>query len=239
MTDSREAEFWHPLHDNRVACDLCYRRCEIAEGGAGFCRIRVNRDGRLMATEFGVINPPYRRQNGYRRQGCMVFRAGIKSLAIGGRSCFASCSFCWVKSGALVHEQMTRKLNELPTVELGQTCGIVKTNPEQLVEYALRTGAQELSFTDNEPFVNFEFVYEAARLAKTAGLYVMLDHNGLATPEAIRKLAPFVDAVNIGIKGSGSPEFYARWMHAEGAVPHVVAAMRTWAERTSTLPFLI
>ena len=36
-----------------VVCELCPRKCEIPEGGAGDCRIRVNLEGKLRATTYG------------------------------------------------------------------------------------------------------------------------------------------------------------------------------------------
>ena len=36
-----------------VTCELCPRGCVIPEGASGDCRIRVNIDGRLVATTYG------------------------------------------------------------------------------------------------------------------------------------------------------------------------------------------
>ena len=36
-----------------VTCELCPRSCEIPEGAAGDCRVRVNLGGRLRATTYG------------------------------------------------------------------------------------------------------------------------------------------------------------------------------------------
>lgn len=227
--NERSGEFWHPLEDGRVACDLCYRLCEIGEGGAGFCRIRANEGGKLVAKTYGLIPSPERGQSGYQMATDITFRPGLKSLIIGGRSCTAACSFCISQNGALAYGRRVQK-GEAPPVELGQPGELVKTTPQGLVDFALRLGAQGLTFAKNEATLDFEFTYAASQLAKKAGLKISISTNGLTTPEAIRKLAPFVDDVTIGIKGSASPEFYRRFMHAEGAIPHVFEAMKAWAE---------
>lgn len=44
------------------------------------------------------------------------------------------------------------------------------------------------------------------------------------------ELAPYVDAVLIGIKGSGNREFYDQWMRSKGAMRAVKRACRVWRE---------
>jgi hypothetical protein len=41
-----EARYYLQLDDNRVHCQMCFRRCTVPEGGRGFCRNKTNTDGR-------------------------------------------------------------------------------------------------------------------------------------------------------------------------------------------------
>ncbi len=61
--------------------------------------------------------------------------------------------------------------------------------------------AKAVVFAENEPTLSYEFTYDVARLAKSEVLRVDVYGNGFSAPAAIRKLAPYVDAVDIGIKG--------------------------------------
>ena len=49
----READFQSSLPGGEVRCDLCPRACVIAPGRTGFCRVRRNDGGRLVALSFG------------------------------------------------------------------------------------------------------------------------------------------------------------------------------------------
>jgi hypothetical protein len=89
----RAAEFWVASDNNAVACTLCYRRCEIAEGKHGWCRTRTNVAGELQIPDYGVASVA-----GWARLGCgmasLCFWPGELALTVGGVYCTAGCSFC-------------------------------------------------------------------------------------------------------------------------------------------------
>ena len=58
-----------------------------------------------------------------------------------------------------------------------------------------------LAFTYNEPLVGWEYVRDAARLTHEAGLLNVLVTNGTAELGILERIAPFIDAMNIDLKG--------------------------------------
>ncbi len=36
-------------------CELCFHRCELAEGQTGFCRARICRDGAVVPLNYGKL----------------------------------------------------------------------------------------------------------------------------------------------------------------------------------------
>ena len=58
-----------------------------------------------------------------------------------------------------------------------------------------------VAFTYNEPLIGWEYVYDTAKLIKKAGMKTVLVTNGTAAPHILDKLLPFVDAMNIDLKG--------------------------------------
>ena len=232
--DRRQAEWWRPLPGERVACDLCYRACEIDPGQAGWCRIRRNEDGHLVSDAHGVLASMRKQQRGYGEDPFLMYKPGERSVFVGLTYCTAGCSFCG--SGI-----MTWRPESVPWAE-GEKYGAerilpdnswwygrrARYTPEQVVDNALRAGARHIHFGTNEPTLTWEFTYDVARLAKARGLDMLIDTNGFTSPAAIRALAPFVDVVHLGIKGSADPAFYERYMHSPGAVPHVLEAAQVW-----------
>jgi pyruvate formate lyase activating enzyme len=101
-------------------------------------------------------------------------------------------------------------------------------HPLAAVELAQRWECSQIEFGINEPTLTFEYTYDVATLAHAAGLDVVVETNGFTTRQPIRRLAPLADAVDVGIKGSGEPEFYATQMRSPGAMDAVRAAMIEW-----------
>lgn len=73
--------------------------------------------------------------------------------------------------------------------------------PQQIVDEALHLGCKSISYTYIEPTIFFEFAYDTAVLAHEAGLKNIFVSNGYTSAEATRKLAPYLDANNIDLKG--------------------------------------
>ena len=87
----------------------------------------------------------------------------------------------------------------------GQQLPMDRTSPKEIVAAAQRleetSGNIGVAFTYNEPLVGYEFVYDTARLLKEAGLAVVLVTNGQIEKDPWLHLLPYVDAVNIDLKG--------------------------------------
>ena len=85
-------------------------------------------------------------------------------------------------------------------------------SPEALTALALRCrdqGSIGLAFTYNEPLVGYEFVRDTARLAHSQGLKNVLVTNGSAHLSILEELLPYIDAMNIDLKGFSSA-YYRR-----------------------------
>ena len=83
-------------------------------------------------------------------------------------------------------------------------------SPQELVNIAIDTrdkGNIGIAFTYNEPLVGYEFVLDTAKLAKKNDLKTVLVSNGTAELSVLAELAPYIDAMNIDLKGF-TDEYY-------------------------------
>ena len=83
-------------------------------------------------------------------------------------------------------------------------------SPLELCEIAMDLrgrGNIGISFTYNEPLIGWEFVRDTARLFHENGMKAVLVTNGMASREVLQEILPFIDAMNIDLKGF-SEEFY-------------------------------
>lgn len=85
-----------------------------------------------------------------------------------------------------------------------KTAGAVYLSPEWLADKALECRAEGnigVAFTYNEPLVGWEYVRDAGKLVKEAGMENVLVTNGSASLEVLEEILPYIDAMNIDLKG--------------------------------------
>ncbi len=183
----KQAMYYESLEDESVLCVLCPHQCRIAKNQWGRCGVRQNQDGMLVTWNYEKLvslsldpieKKPLRR-----------YKPGSWILSAGTFGCNMVCPFCQNYTIARA------KPDELPFTTM---------TAENLVSYAEKSALEDgnigLAFTYNEPTVWYEYVLETARLAKKAGLDVVLVSNGLIAEEPLQNLLPYIDAMNIDLK---------------------------------------
>ncbi len=171
-------------------CGVCFRHCHIADGQTGFCGGRTARNGTVEALNYGKITSLA--LDPIEKKPLRRFFPGSMILSVGSFGCNLRCPFCqnW---GISWSEEAKR------SAETAETIG-----PEELTELALSVrnrGNIGIAFTYNEPLIGYEFVRDTAGSAKAKGLKIVLVTNGTAELSVLEELRPYVDAMNIDLKG--------------------------------------
>ena len=175
----------------KVRCLTCERRCEVGEGGLGWCRTRraeslANEDGTLYTLIYGNVSSLS--ANPIEKKPLYHFYPGSVALTAGSWSCNFNCPWCqnWHIS----------KSSPRPGRYV---------SPENLVAEAARRGCQGTSISFNEPTLSLEWSLDVFRLARQRGLYNTYVTNGYMTPEALKLLIEAgLDAMNVDIKGDAA-----------------------------------
>jgi len=97
--------------------------------------------------------------------------------------------------------------------------------PEEVIKAAGDNGCQGISYTYTEPTIFFEYAYETARFARQVGFFNTFVTNGYMTPEAVKIIAPYLDAATVDFKGGGDPEFYKKFSSVPSVEPIFEALM--------------
>ena len=183
-----EAQFYCKVENNTVACGLCPHNCAINEGKTGICGVRRNDGGKLYAAGYGLVSSialdPIEKKPLY------LFHPGRKVLSIGGFGCNLSCPIC---QNCEISIEYRERLENVERVSAEQIAGLAK-------KY-VPDGNTGVAYTYNEPLIGYEFVYDCARFVHETGLKNVLVTNGYISNEPLEQLLPYIDAMNIDLKG--------------------------------------
>jgi len=189
------AKYWRPVGNNKVICDLCYKRCPIADGGFGACGVRYNKGGKLYTLVYGLLTAA--NIDPIEKKPLMHFMPGSKVFSISTAGCNFMCRFC--QNWTISQSRRDEIFGEFFT-------------PEEVVKEAKKYGADGISYTYNEPTVFYEFMLDTAKIAKSQGLFNTMVTNGYMTIEPLKELGPYMDAATVDFKGGGNKEFYRKFM---------------------------
>ena len=178
---SKEALFYEKLPDKKVRCLLCPRKCNITENSTGFCRVRKNLKGKLYSLVYS--KPCALSIDPIEKKPLFHFLPGTTALSIATCGCNFSCAFC-----------QNYKISQ------GEIFGDF-VPPERVIELAKEHKVKTIAYTYTEPTIFYEYALDTMKLAKKEGLKNIWVSNGYINKTPIKKLAPYLDAINIDIKG--------------------------------------
>jgi len=194
-----EAILYEKLADKSVQCHVCQRRCLIKDEQRGYCRTRLNRDGKLYTLIYGLVSSimvsPIEKKPVYH------FFPGSRWLSLGSYGCNFRCPGC--QNWDIAHSEVKKE------TRLGKM-----TLPEELISLAQKNKCLGISWTYNEPTLWLEYTLEGARLAKKNNLYTNYVTNGFITPEALDLIGPYLDVFRVDLKGF-SKDSYKKIAHVD------------------------
>ena len=170
-----------------VICNICPHHCNLKEGQTGLCRARKNVNGQITAINYGKLTALA--LDPIEKKPLNRFYPGSSILSVGSFGCNLKCSFCQNHHISMASE------NEIK---------VQSVKPEELINIGLdlkNRGNIGIAYTYNEPLVGYEFVRDCAKLARDNNLKNVVVTNGCFCREPMKELLPFIDALNIDLKG--------------------------------------
>jgi pyruvate formate lyase activating enzyme len=175
-----------------MTCPICFRHCFLEEGQIGFCRARKNKAGIIAADNYGLVTSLA--LDPIEKKSLKEFYPGSLILSVGSYGCNLRCPFC--------------QNYEISQANLKSRSTYI--SPDKLVKEALdlkSEGNIGIAFTYNEPMVGVEYVKDCAKLAKENNLKTVLVTNGCTSLFALKQILPYIDAMNIDLKGFSEDYF--------------------------------
>ena len=188
-------------------CDLCFHACQLAEGQIGFCRARRNVNGIIKLIDYGKVTSVA--LDPIEKKPLKHFFPGKMILSIGGYGCNLRCPFCQNFSISISGDKTARTSPLAPQEVLA------------LAQQYQTKGNIGVAFTYNEPLIAFEYVVDTAKLVHAAGMKNVLVTNGTINEEPLLRLLPYIDAMNIDLKGF-TQAFYDKLQGDLESVKHTI-----------------
>ena len=193
-----EALFYDSLPGGEAECRLCPRRCLLKEGETGDCRVRRNIGGKLYTLNYG--RPIVPSLEPIEKAPFYHFMPGHVRLCVATVGCNLRCKYCqnWHLS--------QRGVEDAPF--------LVELTPRELVDLAVRGGAESICFTFSEPISFYEYMVDTARIARERGLKTSMVSAGYINEQPLKMLLEVLDAVKIDLKAF-TEEFYEDIVYGE------------------------
>lgn len=187
-----QAKFYEKLSSGMVQCGLCPNRCILSEGQIGLCKARQNINGELYSLNYGKISTQH--IDPIEKKPFFHVLPGAAAYSIATTGCNMRCSFCqnWQISQVFPWEVESQEMA-----------------PEQVIDDVLKSGAEIIAFTYNEPTIFYEYMFDIAKLAHEKGLKTVVVSAGYINPEPLRDLLPYIDAYKVDLKAF-KEEFYQK-----------------------------
>ncbi len=185
----KEALYWSGKN-GRVRCELCPHMCVLEDSQFGLCNARQNVKGLLVSKSYGLISAisidPVEKKPLYH------FYPGSKTLSFGGYGCNFKCGFCQNFSVSQIKPKNDHFLL-----------------PEDALYFALEKNIRLISYTYNEPLINYEWIFEMFVQARKRSMQNILVTNGYINEVPLKRLAEFTDAANVDLKAFNN-DFYKK-----------------------------
>jgi pyruvate formate lyase activating enzyme len=167
-----------------VQCAICPRRCLIARGERGWCRVRENQGGKLVSLAYG--NPCAVNIDPVEKKPFFHVLPGTRSFSVATAGCNFDCKFCqnFEISQARPEETFNQ---DLP--------------PAAVAEKAAAHGCRSVASTYVEPTVFLEYMIDIGRAARPRGILNTMHSNGYINPGPLNDLCAVLDAACIDLKG--------------------------------------
>ncbi len=175
----RPVALTEPLDGDVVRCKICEIGCVLAPGMVGVCKVRGNRGGTLVTSNYGVLSRADLET--IERRHFYHFFPGSKIFSLGG---FGQ------NFPAIGNEDQYA----VPPTENQRVLSI-----DRIIKFTIDQRCRGVVFGYNEPSMWYEYLFDAVRTVKANGMYTGILTNGYFTPEVLDILGHYLDGILLEI----------------------------------------
>ena len=201
------AMFWEKVDEKKVKCTLCPRECEVADVERGYCGVRENQGGEYQTLVYGALCSA--NVDPIEKKPLFHYLPGTSAFSIATAGCNIECKFC-----------QNWRISQFRPEQVES----VLVTPQRLVDACRSNGSRTIAYTYSEPVVFYEYMHDAAALARKAGIGSVMISNGYIQEKPLRQLCQHITGVKIDFKAF-TEKFYDEW--CSGHLQPVLATLET------------
>ena len=168
-----------------MKCSICENNCLISEGTFGKCGLYLNQRGKIIERypdRFLIISPIT-----IETMPMLHFQPQGKFLQLSTVGCNFDCPGC---------------ISTVIVKEMGYDAACLqKREPDEIIREAMEKECLGISFLMNDPLASLPTFIKVAKKAKENGLFVGCSSNTFFTENSLAEILPYLDFINVGIKG--------------------------------------
>jgi pyruvate formate lyase activating enzyme len=188
---------WESLPDKKVKCVLCPRECEVADVERGYCGVRENQSGKYQTLVYGALCSA--NVDPIEKKPLFHYLPGTMALSIATAGCNIECKFCQNWQISQFRPEQVKS---------------VLVPPKQLVAACLADRTPTIAYTYSEPVVFYEYMHDAAALARKERVGGVMISNGYIQEKPLRELCRHLTGVKIDLKAF-TESFYEKQCSGE------------------------
>lgn len=179
----KESMYYKKLENLRIQCEICPRKCSVADLERGYCGNKENRDGKYYTLVYS--RPCAVHVDPIEKKPLFHYLPSTSALSIATAGCNIECKFCQNWQFSQFRPEQVKNFN-LP--------------PEEIVRLAKEHRTPTIAYTYAEPVVFYAYMYDTAKLAKKEGIRSVMISNGYINEEPLVELCKQLSAVKVDLK---------------------------------------
>lgn len=170
--------------EDSIKCKLCPHNRILKENKFGVCNVRTVENNIGIAINYGEVTSA--NIDHIEKKPLYHYKPGKNILSVGTFGCNMSCSFCQ-------NYEISQQVPKSEYIETDKLINIIETLNDNI----------GIAFTYNEPFMWYEYIYDVVKKIKgrNKDISTVLVTNGYVNKEPLEKILPYIDAMNIDLKG--------------------------------------
>jgi pyruvate formate lyase activating enzyme len=178
-----EARHYNKLQNLKVECQLCPRKCKVADRERGACGVRENRGGTYYTLVYSRVCS--KNVDPIEKKPLFHFLPGSPAYSIATPGCNFECRFCqnW----------------EIAQFRPEQVQSVLMT-PQRVVSGAKVSDCTIIAYTYSEPVIFYEYMFDCAKAGNKDGMHSVMISNGYIEEKPLRELCQVLSAVKIDLK---------------------------------------